>query len=454
MPRLGYPLWLAVALALCTTAPAGARTIDVGPGLAVPTPAAVQWFALQPGDEVVVHAGTYHDGVIITSHGTAGRPITVRGDGAAILQSSVVLEGASNVVVRGLTIRGAEYPAFVIRHGARDDTVADSTVENSGMGIWIGDGAGGGHRLLNNVLHDNRTHGLAIDVVNAPAGHETLISGNRIYNNVMHGMEINGNRYIIEHNTVWDNGVKLSGTSGIHVVAKDAHQGTGQFNVIRYNTVSREHETDGQDGNGIQLDQWCDNNQIYFNVVFENDGAGIVLFDAANNLVVNNTLYDNMHDSGGHHAYKGDLVIASDFTKNTNHAFGNVVRNNLIYTERAAVVPIYVDGFAAKNTKEVGNNLLYHADPNGGLYFWGGLKGRNIASWNALKPGAPDRTADPMLADLSKPKSDPAGGAGLALRPGSPAAGAGIAIPVSVSQDVEGKALRQVPIGAFAAPSP
>jgi len=94
-----------------------------------------------------------------------------------------------------------------------------------------------------------------------------------VYRNGMHGMEINGNRYIIEHNIVWENGIGLSGTSGIHIFAKDKQQGTGQFNIIRYNTISGQKETDGQDGNGIQLDEWCDNNQIYFNVTFANDGA-------------------------------------------------------------------------------------------------------------------------------------------------------------------------------------
>ena len=438
-----------VLLGLAFHAPVHAATITVGPAAAIRTPAAVPWRSLQPGDEVVIQAGTYTDGVIIPSKGTADRPILVRGEPGTVIENSVLLEGATHVVIRNLAIRNSvKFPGFILRHGAAFDTIQSSSVEKSGLGIWIGEGAVGGHKLLGNDLHDNRTHGIAVDVVNAPQGQETLIDGNRVYRNVMHGMEINGNRYVIQNNVVWENGTALSGTSGIHVYAKDASQGTGQFNVIRHNVVSGQKETRGQDGNGIQLDKWCDNNQIYFNVAFANDGAGIVLFDAANNLVANNTLFDNMRDSGGRHAYKADLVIASDYTENTDHAFGNVVRNNLIVTERANIRNIHIDKYAAPRMAEIGNNLYFRPAP-GEVFFWAGKTGTAIADWNALKPGAPDRVADPLLANLALARTDLAGNRGLIPRPGSPVGGAGIALPVAASRDAQGAPMQALPIGAY-----
>jgi len=450
---LGLTLGLMLALGLMSVAPARAQTVDVGPDRGIRTPSAVPWTTLRPGAEVVIRAGTYREPIVIGSQGSAAQPIVVRGEGTVIIENSIVLHGARHVVLRNLQIQNAQYPGFVIRAGASFVTVQDSVVRNSALGIWIGEGAGGGHRLLNNTLHDTRTHGIAIDVVNAPAGQETLIAGNRVYRNAMHGMEINGNRYIIENNVVWENGIGLSGTSGIHLFAKDARQGTGRFNVIRYNTVSGQRETTGQDGNGIQLDQWCDDNQVYFNVTFANDGAGIVLFDAANNIVANNTLYDNMRDSGGKHAYKADFVIASDFTKNVDHSFGNVVRNNLIYTIRPTNYSIYVDRFSARNTKEISNNVLYHADSTRNRFFWDGNTGRDIAAWNRLKPGGPDHDYDPMLADPALASRDLAGSRGLMPRRGSPVANAGIAVPSLALRDVAGVAMAKLPIGAYAVPA-
>jgi parallel beta-helix repeat protein len=446
----GFRAWLALLLLLGVGTPALAATITVGPAAPIRAPAAVPWAALQPGDEVVVQAGVYKDGVIISSHGSADRPITVRGEPGAIIENSVLLEGATHVIVRGLALRKSHaLPGFILRHGASFDTIQDSSVEDSGLGIWIGDGAGGGHRLLNNTLHDNRTHGIAIDVVNAPQGQETLIAGNRVYRNAMHGMEINGNRYIIEHNTVWENGIGLSGTSGIHIFAKDRDQGTGQFNIIRYNVVSGQKETDGQDGNGIQLDEWCDNNSIYFNAAFANDGAGIVLFDASHNLVANNTLYDNMRDRGHRHAYKADLVIATDYTKNANHANDNVLLNNLVYSFRPGIMNIYVDKFAARGTKAIGNNLFFRASPDTEMFFWAGTTGRTIAAWNALKPGPPDVSLDPQLADPALARDDLAGVKGLIPRAGSPVGDAGIALPIAIGADLGGTAFQHLPIGAY-----
>ena len=344
-----------LALMLLGAGPALARTIEVGAGAGVRDPGQVPWDTLQPGDRVLLRAGTYAGPIVITAKGALGAPIVIEGAGreATIVKASIVLEGAQHVVVRNLTVRKASYPGIIVRNGAAFTTVDGVTVEHSGLGYWIGDGAGAGHKLLNSTMRDNKTHGAAIDVINAAPGQETLIAGNLIERNGYHGIELNGNHYIIEGNRVRDNGLLLSGTSGIHVYAKDPGQDAGKHNVIRFNQVSGQKETDGQDGNGIQLDQWCDDNAVYFNVAWGNDGAGIAIFDAAHNRVFNNTLTENMLDSGGKHAYKAELVVASDYTKKVDHAHGNILRNNLLVTRRSGVVPIYVDPYASRNTTEI-----------------------------------------------------------------------------------------------------
>ncbi len=426
---------------------AEAAVVDVGTGAAITSLATVPWATLRPGDEVVLRPGTYSLPVVITSRGTAERPIVVRGVPGAVVRTSIVMEGARHVRLEGLVIERTRHSGVIIRRGSAFITVAGCIVRQSGLGLWIGDGAGGGHRFLDNFLHDNQTHGVAIDVINAPLGEETLIAGNRIARNAMHGLEINGNRYIVENNLVWANGHGLSGTSGIHTFARDAQQDAGKDNIIRYNVVWGQKETTGQDGNGIQLDQWCDRNQVYFNLCFGNDGAGIVLFDAALNRVDNNTLYDNMLDSGGQHAYKAELVLASDFTKNVDHVFDNVLRNNLVVTRRPPIACVYVDPFAARRTREMAGNLFHHAG-GGTTFVWNAVRLAGLAAWNAAKPGGPDFSADPQFTDPQRLAADPPDVAGMRPRLAATRAGRTLA-GVSAMRDLLGAALASPPIGAL-----
>ncbi len=423
---------------------AGAASIEVGRGATIASPAAIPWNTLAPGDEVVLRRGTYAGMVVITARGTAARPIILRAEPGAVLSGTVVFEEAQHVRLEGLTIQRSRLSGVIIRRGSTGVVVQDCTVRDCGLGIWIGEGAGGAHRLLGNTLIDNQTHGIAIDVINAPIGEETLIAGNRVARNGMHGMEINGNRYIVEGNIVWDNGLKLSGTSGIHTFCREPGQDAGRDNIIRYNMVWGQRETTGQDGNGIQLDQWCDRNQVYFNICFGNDGAGIALFDASDNFVANNTLYDNMIDSGRRHAYKADLVLASDYTRNVDHVANNVIRNNLVVTRRRGIAGIYVDPFA-RRSREIAGNHVHHTGGEVPLV-WNRARVADLRAWNAAKPGGPDAEGDPLLRDtalLARQPPDPEG-----VRPRL--ALTGLALPEGIARrDYLGAAWTAPPVGAL-----
>ncbi|MGU3539176.1 right-handed parallel beta-helix repeat-containing protein [Methylobacterium sp. A54F] len=390
---------------------------------------AVAFAGLAPGSEVLVKGGRYAGPVVIGAKGSAEAPVRVSAVPGTepVLANSVVFEGAAHVAVRGLTVRGAEHSGFIIRRGSRHVTVEGSAVIESGLGIWIGDGAGAGHRLAGNRLERNRTHGVAVDVVNAPPEEPTLILDNTVSGNGIHGMEINGSGYVVEGNRVSDNGTLMSGTSGIHLFARDADQDAGDRNTIRYNIVTGQRETTGQDGNGIQVDQWCDDNVVAFNVAADNDGAGINLFDAGRNLVANNTLVGNMRDSGGRHAYKGELVLASDFTKRVGRTVDNRVLNNIAVATRPGVAALVVEATTTDKGNRIGPNMLARTGP-GDLYVWGTRRLKEPGGL-ALGGAAPDLLETPAFADARKPFAE-----GLRLTRAPSRAG----IPLGATRDLAG----------------
>jgi parallel beta-helix repeat protein len=391
----------------------------------------VPFASLGPGSSVLVRGGTYGDVVTIGARGTADVPVTVAAEAGTrpVLSNSVVFENAAYVTVTGLTVRGAANSGFIIRRGSSHVTVEGATVTQSGLGIWIGDGAGSGHRITGNTVADNKTHGVAVDVINAPAEDPTFILSNTVTGNGIHGMEINGSGYVVEGNRVSGNGVALSGTSGIHVFARDADQDAGDRNTIRYNIVTGQKETTGQDGNGIQIDQWCDGNVVAFNVAADNDGAGLNLFDAASNLVANNTATGNMRDSGGRHVYRGEIVLASDYTKNVDRTAGNRVLNNIAYATRPGVAAIVVEATTTDNGNAIGPNFIGSA-AGGPLYRWG-TKATGDGAGLPLHGQGPDLSGPPAFRDPQTPMTG-----GLALT--APPARAGI--PLGATRDLAGRA--------------
>ncbi|MBE7248711.1 MAG: right-handed parallel beta-helix repeat-containing protein [Actinomycetospora chiangmaiensis] len=390
----------------------------------------IPFASLGPGSQVLVRGGSYGDVVMIGARGSADAPVTVAAEAGTrpVLSNSVVFENAAYVTVSGLTVQGAVHSGFIIRRGSSHVTVADSTVARSGLGIWIGDGAGAGHRITGNTLSDNKTHGVAVDVINAPPEDPSYILSNTVTGSGIHGMEINGSGYVVEGNRVSGNGVAMSGTSGIHVYAKDAAQDAGDRNIIRYNIVTGQEETTGQDGNGIQIDQWCDGNTVAFNVAADNDGAGINLFDAGANLVANNTTTGNMRDSGGKHVYRGEIVLASDYTKAIDRTSNNRVLNNVAYATRPGVAAIVVEATTTDNNNAIGPNFIGSA-AGAPLYRWGTEATGDGASL-PLNGQAPDLTGTPAFRDTASPLTG-----GLALT----AAPARAGLPLGATRDIAGR---------------
>ena len=418
-----------------------AATYNVGKGAQFRSLSDVPWAKLVPGDEIIVGGGVNDSAVEITSHGTAERPIIVRAAPGThpVNTRPIIFEGATYVIVDGFTVHDTMFPGFMIRHGAEGITIRNSTAYDTGEGVWIADGAAMNHRILNNVFRNNKTFGVGADRVSNVPGKETIIAGNTITGNKVHGIEIIGNYYIIEHNIVSANGWDAKGSSGIHLFARDAKANTGNHNVIRYNVSYNNKDDGGEDGNGIQLDQWCDDNQVYFNVAFGNEGAGISVYDSSGNTIYNNTLVGNMTHAKNH-SYRTEFLLSGD--KKVGHTSGNTIRNNIIEATRNDDVAIFVGAPAAAHPQDIGNNILYNRAA-GNVFDFAGKLGRGASEWNALKKGMPDIFADPAFHNTNR-----AVDGGLVPRAGSPAAGKGVAVD-NASVDAAGSKIDRLPIGAY-----
>lgn len=377
--------------------------------------------SIGPGTVIELDDGVYSEALVLPFQGTAEKPIVIKAAPGArpTFGQSVLVAGAAYLRLEGIEVVGSKTPAFAIREGSHHVTISGCKVDGAALGIWITQGAGVANRIENNTVQNCATHGIAIDRVNARKDEETIIIGNQVSGNGQHGIEVNGSWYIIEGNEVFGNGKSAPGTSGIHVFAKDAKEDAGDHNVIRYNVTYRNRELDGPDGNGIQLDQWCDYNEVYYNIAFENDGAGVNLFDAAHAKVFNNTLYGNCRNPNRNRPYQAELLLAGDSRVDLTNDL--VAANNIVVATGTGVSALFVDNLTANNVLSIHHNLLFHAN-GGSLYSWAGKTGGEIMQ---LPQTSGNKAHDNIVGDPMFAKSVPAAPADFAPGKESKAIGAG-----------------------------
>lgn len=358
-------LFTASCLGLFALGPTvSAATIDVCPETNSQCTSiyAVNWPALTSADTVVVHGGVYTAPIFIYNV-TNGTKIVNDGTGEVFINSLVAFINSRNISWDGRNrthIQNTGYPGVAILQGSTGLNITGTEISHTALGIWIGNGAGCGHRIDGNAIRDNYTHGVAIDRINCSEGNETTVSNNTITGNLYHGIELHANYYIVEHNEVARNGLGMPGTSGIHVYSANPWEGSGQHNVIRYNVSHDNSDIYGPDGNGIQLDQWTRFNVVSDNEVFNNNGAGIIVYDAGDAQVLNNKIYNNMIDSlGTHVCCKANIVVtsASAFeTGKTNYVNNVAVSGNWINSDKPSITSIFVDAITATKNVTINNN--------------------------------------------------------------------------------------------------
>jgi parallel beta-helix repeat protein len=364
--------------------------------------------ALAPGSTVCIAPGRYLRQLpIVGAKGTAAAPIlfvVLPATGRAVFGAGLLLRGASHVSVSGLEVTldpqlgpGA---AVTLDVGASDNVVRGLTVHGAYVGITIGSSAGpagAGNLVAANVVRDNWNTGIAVgELSDGTPQSPNVIERNVVSGSGGHGIEINDANFIaVRDNVVQANGtgvnsVRQGGYSGIHLFSRErstpasAHGLRTAHNVVSGNTVqgTRERSTrqpcdDGSgsgvctDGNGIQVDRFASHNDIVANTVTGNAGAGISIYGAADNLVKDNVARGNNQQEGRRRFFPGPAEIAlSAVNLPPGSTSGNTVVGNTAVTTVYKIPAFYLSGNAGRNRIDSSNrwqrDLQAIPDP-----FWG-----------------------------------------------------------------------------------
>jgi parallel beta-helix repeat protein len=229
--------------------------------------------ALMPGDRLFVASGTYRERLILANSGTAQQPIAVVGEGRPLIEAS-----DDAIVISGNYVELSGFEAHAV-----------------GLGSAILVGEKNHHvRILNNVARDSGCAGIGViqsDYV--------VIEGNRVFGNARrspwqcsgvsiyqavnfdHAPDVHN---VIRRNLVYDN-------MNIAVVEQISHSGgktTDGNGIIIDDDRHVQGTLGGPAYDGLTL--------IENNIVVDNGGRGIQLFQSDNVIVRNNTSFHNLKD--------------------------------------------------------------------------------------------------------------------------------------------------------------
>jgi parallel beta-helix repeat protein len=433
LPRLGLAmlsLWGAVAQAATweirpDCAPGAVRCLSHPQQL-------TQWQQVAPGDEVLIHpSGTEAGWVsqlgaatvlhIENAQGTAQAPIVVRGVGTPKLVHGANVTRSAHVVLRDLDITeqrrwadGSGRPALTLQGGTQHLQLLNSHLHHAtGSGVNVSADAGAHLRLgPGNQIIRNSQHGVAVSAPGfdrtAPvAAVSSEITGNQVHGNGLHGIELSGSYWRVSQNQVTQNGGAQGGTSGIHLFSRIDTPGALDCdrNEVVYNTVAFQIDRVAYDGNGLQIDHFCDHNILAFNVAWRNDGAGLSVVAARGNVVAHNTLVNNAQDlnRANSPALRAELIVASwpDFCWNpyvdaascrlpVGRASDNLIIGNLMQATQPGVPALLVNDDVAdpaRNRNKWGPNLYGHA-LGGPLLRWAAAEAKDARAVDLLTQGS------------------------------------------------------------------
>jgi parallel beta-helix repeat protein len=319
----------------------------------------------QPGDTVLVNAGTYPaTSVNPTNSGSPGSPITFAANqgvtitGGAAGTRAFALSGKSYITIRGFTITGT--PSYGISvSGGGNITISSNTESYAGTpisapaaGIYLNNVAGG--LVQGNVTHDNSAHGIYL--TGSTTG--VTVLGNTSYHNA----------YQYERNA-----------NGIDDIAPG--------NSIIGNVTYANEDT------GINIYTGGDNALVAGNVTYDNGDHGIDDYNVTGGRIIGNTVYYNCTDGINVEGTSGNYNIENNTSM--NNATGAVINPTPIATNPSTGQPYYTNlcnrrvgdiGIydSAPSSTTANYNLVYQSGA-GAWYTWAGVSYTGASSLSALQ---------------------------------------------------------------------
>lgn len=366
--------------------------------------------SIKGGNTYLQRRGTTFTGTVgVLTYGASGLKIRLGSYGEGpppVIDGEILLQTTGHIIIEDFEVRDSIGSGVQILTGCHHVELRRVRVYHCAGGVAIADDAGGSNLIEECTIYENDATGIAIMGGNTGPGSETIIRNNTIYRNGLHGVQIKGNYYILEGNEIHNNGLGgIPGTSAVHLYSPGPDQPYGDFNIIRNNRISNQNDFDGFDGNGIQADHYSDNNEIYNNEVFHNDGGGVFIHDSANCFVHDNLIYGNVRDRGRTRLEKGEMDITSKGVE-VDRSENNTVMDNTIVAVNPEAVVMFVDSEASNKPNFFGGNAVYH---EGGGEIWRVSEdhGSDLDLWNEFASGnGDDYLLDP--AAFTPPEPPPA----------------------------------------------
>ena len=252
---------------------------------------------VSPGDTILVANGTYEGFRNFNYSGEEGSPITLKANGTSVIldrglsgnRDIIELNGVTHFVVDGFEIRNAT------RAGIAIIDADDISIRNNDIGpnqIWgILTGFATNLEIVNNRTFDSsEQHGIYVSNSRV-ANDNAVIKGNVVYGNHQNGIQINGDcevggdgvitDSIIEGNRVYNNGWK-----GLSLISF-------ADSIVRNNIIYDNGQRGGAGGihltNQPNCNQPSNNNAVYNNTIYEPNIAAVRITDnARDNKLFNN----------------------------------------------------------------------------------------------------------------------------------------------------------------------
>jgi hypothetical protein len=358
----------------------------------------------------VVEAGS-RDYALVGWSGTSYYTV----DGLAFQKNNSTWAGAVLAVgttseSQGVTVQNCTFryiPKAISIYSVNNVVVSDNVITGHGAGTVSGidfnDGGVSYNAATTVTVSGNTISQVVYGVVSPNTGTEHInaatISNNTISDCAREGLSFN----LADGMTVESNIVSNCGGAGDY---SGIHFWEVANAIVRYNTVSGQRDSGAVGGNGIQIDTNTDAAEVYYNLVYDSDGAGISVIDAAGVLIYNNTLYDN----GQNNSLVDGVYLAGPSLDTTSAT----IKNNIGYATNNYA--IYIDSNTSDNSLEFDANLWYKAAGN--WWYDGSTGGDSLDAWNLKSYVTDDLEGDPVFVSSSD----------FQLATGSPAIDAGVRI--------------------------